>query len=481
MLFNSLHFVFFFPVVAGVYFLLPSRYRGFLLLGASYYFYMCWEPRYILLIVTSTLIDYFAAQQISRTERQKIRKLCLLLSLVANFGLLFAFKYFNFFSKSFAAAFSSFGFDVSATTLDVLLPVGISFYTFQTVSYTIDVYRGVQKPERNLAAFALYVSFFPQLVAGPIERASHLLPQFHEKYAFDYDRVRSGLLLMLWGFFKKLVIADRLAFYVTAVYDEPAAYGGLPFVLAIYFFTFQLYADFSGYADIAIGSAQVMGYDLRENFRRPYFSKSIAEFWRRWHISLSSWMRDYLYIPLGGNRVSKSRNLVNLFVVFLLAGLWHGANWTYVVWGGLHGAYLVVGAMTKEWRDAVASRFLPGRLMWVRTLWQVIVTFHLFAFSLVIFRARSLTDACLLVVSTVSDFKLKHPLLFEPLPVSEIVVGCAAIGILFVAQLLQRKGPVRERVAILPLPIRWTLYLALLFGTITFGMFTSEEFIYFQF
>ncbi|CAN5908465.1 hypothetical protein BH23GEM7_BH23GEM7_20090 [soil metagenome] len=364
MLFNSLQFLFFFPVVVALYFATPHRFRWTLLLAASYYFYACWKPEYLLLIIASTLVDYGAALGMGAAATQARRKAFLALSLGSNLGLLFAFKYFNFFNESARALFDQFNLFYGVPAFDVLLPVGISFYTFQTLSYTIDVYRGQREPERHLGIFALYVSFFPQLVAGPIERSTRLLPQFFEKHEFSADRVSSGLRLILWGFFKKIVIADRLAIYVNEVYGNPAGFDGPTLLLATYFFAFQIYCDFSAYSDIAIGAARVMGFELMQNFRRPYFARSIHEFWQRWHISLSTWFRDYVYIPLGGNRVPFWRWYVNLFAVFLVSGLWHGANWTFVVWGGLHGFYLVFSLMTRNVRDRgweALGRLLPAR------------------------------------------------------------------------------------------------------------------------
>jgi len=338
MLFNSLDFLIFFPVIVGLYFALSPKYRWVLLLGASYYFYMCWKAEYIILIVFSTLVDYFAARQMARIQEKKKRRPFLYLSLLSNLGLLFFFKYWNFFSGETRALLDSWNIMADVPTFQLLLPVGISFYTFQTLSYTIDVYNGKLEPEKNLGRFALYVSFFPQLVAGPIERATHLLPQLRQTFDFDYQRVVSGLQQMLWGFFKKVVIADRLAVYVNEIYASPGDENGLALLLATYFFAFQIYCDFSGYSDIAIGAARVMGYDLMENFRTPYLSKSIREFWSRWHISLSTWFRDYLYIPLGGNRVPQVRWFLNLFIVFVVSGFWHGANWTFLIWGALQEA-----------------------------------------------------------------------------------------------------------------------------------------------
>jgi len=365
MLFNSLEFLFFFPTVVLLYFLTPYKYRWIILLIASYIFYMAWRAEYALLLVISTLIDYFCSLMMGRypeEEKQK-RKPFLYLSLISNLGILFTFKYFNFFSASFTSLLKSLGYDYAAPAFSLLLPMGISFYTFQTMSYTIDVYHSRLKPEKHLGVFALFVTFFPQLVAGPIERAGNLLEQLKVDHKFSYANVIAGLQLMAWGFFKKIVIADNLAIMVNNVYNNPTQYTGVSLILATVFFAFQIYCDFSAYSDIAIGSAQVMGFTLMQNFNRPYFSKTIGEFWNRWHISLFTWFRDYLYIPLGGNRVVKWRWYYNLFITFLVSGFWHGANWTFIVWGALHGFYLVFANITAKkeisWPGKQDSRLIP--------------------------------------------------------------------------------------------------------------------------
>lgn len=316
---------------------------------------MSWKPEFIILIILSTIIDYFAGLKIYGSKSIKIKRLFLCFSIISNLGLLFAFKYFNFFSDSFRALLQQFSIPMDPITLKVILPVGISFYTFQTMSYTIDVYREKIGAQKHLGIFAVYVSFFPQLVAGPIERATNLLPQFFEKHNFEYKRAADGLKLMLWGFFKKVVVADRLSSIVNIVYNDPTSFTGTPLILATIFFAFQIYCDFSGYSDIAIGAAQIMGFRLMDNFKRPYFSRSISEFWKRWHISLSTWFKDYLYIPLGGNRVAIPRWYANLFIVFLVSGLWHGANWTFVIWGALHGIYLILEMVLLPYKNKLFS------------------------------------------------------------------------------------------------------------------------------
>ncbi|MCL4170841.1 UNVERIFIED_CONTAM: hypothetical protein GTU68_036387, partial [Idotea baltica] len=325
MVFNSFAFLIFFPLVTLVYFALPHKYRWWLLLAASCFFYAWFKVEYLLILVFTIIVDYFAGLWIERSEGKK-RKWALIISIIANVGVLAVFKYANFVLDSANAVLFRMGqgtFDL----WDILLPIGLSFHTFQAMSYTIEVYRGRVPAEHNIFRYALYVMFYPQLVAGPIERPQNVIHQFYEEHKFDYQRVISGLRLMLWGMFKKVVIADRLAVFVDLVYDNPNAYSGFPIIVATVFFGIQIFCDFSGYTDIGLGAARVMGFDLMKNFDRPYFSKSISEFWRRWHISLSSWFKDYVYIPLGGNRVSESRRYFNLFLVFMISGLWHGASW----------------------------------------------------------------------------------------------------------------------------------------------------------
>ncbi|MBZ0166614.1 MAG: MBOAT family protein, partial [Candidatus Omnitrophica bacterium] len=393
MLFNSIEFLIYFVLVTTVYFAVPNRWKWLYLLLASYYFYMCWQPKYIVLILISTVIDYWAGRRMGDLEDKKRRRKYLLLSLAANLGLLFSFKYFNFFGDSFNAVLTALNSSYLVPHLTVLLPVGISFYTFQTLSYSIDVYYGQQKPQRHFGRFALFVAFFPQLVAGPIERSRHLLPQFNSPKGFDYARVTDGLKLMLWGLFKKAVIADRVAVFVVAVYDHPQDYTGWPLILATVFFAFQIYCDFSGYSDIAIGSSKVLGIDLMDNFNRPYFSKSVAEFWKRWHISLSTWFRDYVYIPMGGSRVPRARLYFNLLFVFVVSGLWHGANWTFVIWGALNGFYLLFSIFSETFRARWCALIGLDRRPLLHKYVKVAITFGLINFAWIYFRANTLADA----------------------------------------------------------------------------------------
>ncbi len=387
MTFISPEYVLFFCIVLPLYFLTPQRFRWLLLVLVSYLFYAFGQAQYVVLILLTTAVDYTAARLIGRSEQPFQRRLFLAASLSMNLGVLFLFKYFNFFTVSFHELAGTLGVSYPAPTLSLALPVGISFYTFQSMAYTIDVYRRKVEPETHFGTFAAFVSFFPQLVAGPIERAGQMLPQFHVEHRFDPERAVEGLRLMLWGFFKKVVIADRLAIYVDAVYNHAHDYSGLSLILATVFFAFQIYCDFSGYTDIARGTAKIMGFELMINFRQPYFAQSAREFWGRWHISLSTWFRDYLYIPLGGNRVPFPRYLLNLMIVFLVSGLWHGASWTFVIWGALHGLYVVVEALFSHFRIVV----LPQK-SWA-TVARVLFTFALVTFAWIFFRANSLDDA----------------------------------------------------------------------------------------
>ena len=495
MLFNSLQYLWFFPLVVAIHFALPPKRRWVFLLAASYYFYMCWKPEYIVLILVSTLIDYVAGLRMGNEPVKAKRRKYLVLSLISNLGLLFAFKYFNFFSDSSRAILSQFNIFYDSPVLEVLLPVGISFYTFQTLSYTISVYRGTHPPERHLGIFALYVSFFPQLVAGPIERSENLLPQFARTHRFEYERVRRGLQLVVWGMFKKVVIADRVSILVDTVYNDPHSFGSPQHVVATVFFAFQIYCDFSGYSDIAIGSADILGFKLMRNFNRPYFSKSITEFWSRWHISLSTWFRDYLYIPLGGNRVGRPRWYVNLFTTFLVSGLWHGANWTFVIWGALNGVYLIAETFTARLRVRVAASFGLDESRWAYKIPAVAWTFALTCFAWIFFRANSVDDAFFIaggipegitqIVRSVLSFDLVGiELIVRGLGLSqrELLIAIGAIGAMECVHIMQRRPDLRGRMASWPRPVRWALYYAAVAGTLFFGSFNQgQQFIYFQF
>ncbi len=473
MLFHSLSFAAFFVVIVLLYYVLPAKFRWVLLLLGSYFFYMCWRPEYAVLILLSTVVDYLAALQMEKEQHKTGRKKWLFLSLFVNLGLLFTFKYYNFFSSSLT------GFGLQLPLMEFLLPVGISFYTFQTLSYTIEVYQGNIKAERHLGYFALYVSFFPQLVAGPIERPQRLLPQLKQTFAFDYERVVKGLKMMAWGFFLKLVIADRLAPVVDGVYNSPTDFIGLQVILATIFFAFQIFGDFAGYSLIAIGTAKVLGYELMENFRRPYLATSLRDFWNRWHISLSSWFRDYVYIPLGGNRTVKWKWSYNILLTFLLSGLWHGANWTFLIWGALHGIYLLIERMISKPDRSKSNQ--PTSFSLVKCF-QIILTFFLVCVAWVFFRANTVAEAFMLLKASFQIRPEQFDLtLFRSTSATELLLCLFLICFLMISQLRQEFEWGRNWLFERESPLRWVVYILLVVAIIGFGVYGKREFIYFQF
>lgn len=498
MLFNSLNFLIFFPLVTTAYFLLPQRFRWFLLLMASCYFYMAFIPAFILILAFTITVDYIAGLAIEQAA-EKRRKQILIASILSNIGVLFFFKYFNFFNANLSALADFLHWNYSLESLAIILPIGLSFHTFQSLSYTIEVYRDKQKAERHFGIFALYVMFYPQLVAGPIERPQNLLHQFREKHEFEYQNVVRGLKLIAWGMFKKVVIADRLAVLVNTVYGDVHTHSGLPLFIATVFFAFQIYCDFSGYSDIAIGSARVMGFRLMNNFRQPYFSRSIGEFWHRWHISLSTWFKDYVYVPLGGSKVTKYLHVRNLLITFLLSGLWHGANWTYVVWGGLNGIYLVAEMQARNlW--GVFPR--PSWGIWltrVVMLWQTLFTFTLVCLTWVFFRANTISDAFFVIQNMFSwiphtamamlsgspeyFLSLRHSLWLGLSP-WDFTVAIIALLILFTVELAEERGGASAHLATKPSWVRTACYYVLVCIVIFFGYYNTggpQLFIYFQF
>ena len=391
MLFNSTAFLLFLPTVFFLYWLVfknQLRAQNVLLLVASYIFYGWWDWRFLSLIVASTFLDYFVALALQKSEHSSKRKFLLGLSLIGNLGMLGFFKYYNFFVASWVEAWSSIGITMEASTLNVILPVGISFYTFQTLSYTIDVYRKEMQPTKSFIDFATFVTFFPQLVAGPIERASHLLPQFYKKRIFDYQKAVDGIKLIIWGMFKKVVVADNCAFFVNKIFENPEAYSSGELFVGMVFFAFQIYGDFSGYSDMAIGISKLFGFDLMVNFKFPYFSRDIAEFWRRWHISLSTWFRDYIYIPLGGSKGTQWFQIRNVMIIFLVSGFWHGANWTYVVWGLFHALMFLPLLLFNVNR----SHLMTKSYGWLDFA-KIGFTFFVVCIGWVFFRADSISDA----------------------------------------------------------------------------------------
>lgn len=485
MLFNSVTFLVYFPIVTALYFLLPHAHRWTLLLGASCIFYMAFIPVYILILAFTIVVDYAAGILIA-SATGTARKAFLVLSIISNLGVLSVFKYFNFFNANLAGLAHFLGWNYPILALEIILPIGLSFHTFQAMSYTIEVYRGRQEPEHHFGIFALYVLFYPQLVAGPIERPQNLLPQFREQHAFDPREVTAGLQRILWGMFKKVVIADNLALLVNRVYAAPEVHVGFPLLLATLAFPFQAYCDFSGYSDIAVGSARVMGFRLRENFDRPYFSPSLGELWRRWHISLSSWFRDYLYIPLGGSHASRTRRCLNLCFVFVLCGLWHGAAWTYVVWGALHGVYMAASVATEGIRARLSESFRLRRLAPFRkgspvhtALWTV-VTFGFFTFSLVAFRASSLQEAGYIL----THMSFTGGIAYAGYWVGwKKALGVALVAAAFVAliETIGKNRALRDTLLEQPMLVRWSAYASAAWVMMNYGAIDELPFIYFQF
>lgn len=479
MLFNTLTYFWFFCIVFTVYwFILNKRYKlqNLFLLAASYCFYGWWDARFLILIFISSTADFFIGRAMQNQTTISKRKLLLAICLLFNLGILGFFKYYNFFIESFLAISKSLNINLSVATLKIILPVGVSFYTFQSLSYTIDVYRNKIKPTNDYISFLAFVAFFPQLVAGPIERATHLLPQFLKERKFDTENVKSGFRFILWGLFKKMIIADRLAYFVDHVYNSSANYSGITLLAVAFMFGFQIYCDFSGYSDIAIGSARLLGFDLMQNFRFPYFSKSLQEFWRRWHISLSTWFRDYIYIPLGGNQVSKKRWIFNILITFTLSGLWHGAAATFVIWGFLHGLFLVVESYIKPERS--------GKLI----NWLGFATTFLFVnLALIFFRSKSLNQS-LEIFSRIPEFnwifidQLQNAWhtnnQFKEFAIS-IIVG---LPIFLITEFLSRKNDFNELIVNLSTIRRWGIYLFFTALILIFGVLDlAPQFIYFQF
>jgi len=396
MVFNSLDFAIFLPIVFILYWFVAQKnlkFQNALIVVASYVFYGWWDWRFLSLIIFSTVVDYLIGQKLRTEEKQSKRKVLLWTSIIVNLGFLGFFKYYNFFLENFVDAFSLFGIQINANSLNIILPVGISFYTFQTLSYTIDVYKKKLEPTKDFMAFSAFVCFFPQLVAGPIERATNLLPQFYKKRTFEYHKAVDGMRQILWGLFKKLVIADNCANFANQIFNNSADMNGSTLVLGAIFFTFQIYADFSGYSDIAIGTSRLFGFDLKQNFAAPYFSRDIAEFWRRWHISLSTWFRDYLYIPLGGSRGGTWMKVRNTFAIFLVSGFWHGANWTFIIWGALNAIYFLPLLLTNNNRKNLGvvaeGKLFPS----FRELFAMLTTFMLTVFAWIFFRSEDLNHA----------------------------------------------------------------------------------------
>lgn len=466
MLFNSLTYLIFFPIICILYWCIPFKYRNAILLIASYYFYMSWEPTYAILIMITSLSTWGCALQIGHHEKQK--KLIITLCIIVNLMILFTFKYYNFTVNTITSMISLADFKLNIPHSDFLLPVGISFYTFQCIGYIVDVYRKDINPERNLITYALFVSFFPQLVAGPIERAKNLLPQFHAKHTFDGDSFIDGLKMMIWGFFMKLCIAGNVAPYVDAVYNNVPNHNGTSFLLATFFFTFQIFCDFGGYSLIAIGTAKCLGFKLMQNFNHPYLSLSVKEFWRRWHISLSSWFSDYVYIPLGGSRCSKVKHYRNLMITMLTSGLWHGANWTFVCWGGLHGLYLVCNSYYSK---------LTKKRVFAPKLLRIIFTFSFISLAWIFFRANSIMEAFTIISEIITD----HGPLFKGDGIPSLILPLLMIGILLLKEI---KDEYNINISFMHNSRLWVSVpssAAVIMIILLCAEFNSGQFIYFQF
>ena len=494
MLFNSLKFLVFFPVVTFFYFVLPKKIRMYWLLAVSYVFYMGWNPKYVVLLFGSTAITYVSGLLLQRIEdtskSPSLKKWVVAGSFLLNLGILFYFKYVNFFLDTWAQILGAFGIGRIQRHFDILLPVGISFFTFQALGYTMDVYRGTIPAEKNFFRYALFVSFFPQLVAGPIERSGNLLSQLETPRPFDAEGAREGFLKMLWGFFLKIVLADRIAIFVDTVYGAPETYPGWFLIVATVLFAVQIYCDFGGYSTIAIGVSQILGIHLMENFEAPYLSTSVAQFWRRWHISLTSWFKDYLYIPLGGSRKGKARKQLNKMIVFLVSGLWHGADLTFVIWGGLNGLYQVLGELLEPVRNRACTALRLDRQTLGHRCFRGFLTFLLVDFSWIFFRASSYAQAKEIIVSI---FSASNPwVLFDGslyscgLDARNFGLVAVSMGLLTLADLCKRRGhPLGKLLLGQDWWLRWLLIAAAILALLVFGKwgpgFDQASFIYFQF
>lgn len=483
MLFNSIDFAIFLPIVFFIYWFVTnkkSKLQNLLIVVSSYVFYGWWDWRFLSLILFSTGVDYLVGVLLSKEDNETKRKALLWTSIIVNLGFLGFFKYYNFFIANFTTAFSFFGSEIQANSLNIILPVGISFYTFQTLSYSIDVYKRKLEPTKDFIAFSAFVSFFPQLVAGPIERATNLLPQFYKRRTFDYNKAVNGMRQILWGLFKKMVIADNCAEYANIIFNNSDNYNGSTLFLGALFFTFQIYGDFSGYSDIAIGTSRLFGFDLKRNFAFPYFSRDIAEFWRRWHISLSTWFRDYLYIPLGGSRSGNWISVRNIFIIFIVSGFWHGANWTFIVWGALNALYFLPLLLLNKNRQHIGivaqGKYLPT----LREFFQIILTFGLTVFAWIFFRAENIGHAFNYIseIFSISTFNLPD--------YKEIYRAYVTLGLVVFFMMLEWFGRDHE-FAIEKLMInrsktlRWSFYSFIIFIIVMFAQTKETPFIYFQF
>ncbi len=487
MLFNSIDFAIFLPLIFILYWFVTNKslkLQNFLIVIASYTFYGWWDWRFLSLIIFSTIVDYSIGRKLKTEEKQSKRKIILWISILVNLGFLGFFKYYNFFLDNFIAAFSFFGAEIKASSLNIILPVGISFYTFQTLSYTIDVYRKKLEPTKDFIAFSAFVSFFPQLVAGPIERATSLLPQFYKERKFDYVKATDGMRQILWGLFKKIVIADNCAEFANEIFNNSADMSGSTLILGAIFFTFQIYGDFSGYSDIAIGTSRLFGFNLMKNFAFPYFSRDIAEFWRRWHISLSTWFRDYLYIPLGGSRGGTAMKIKNTFIIFIVSGFWHGANWTFIVWGALNAIYFLPLLLTNNNRNNIEVVAKGKIFPTIRELLLMVTTFSLTILAWIFFRAENVGHALdyIMGIFTYTDFFNVIPKSMGGRLLSDLIFTLINIFILtFIEWFGRDKEYGIEWLSDIKLKtIRWIIYLSIIIYIIIFAG-GSQDFIYFQF
>ncbi|HMO32791.1 MAG TPA: MBOAT family O-acyltransferase [Lacibacter sp.] len=488
MLFNSIDFAIFLPIVFILYWFVTNinlKLQNALIVITSYIFYGWWDWKFLSLILFSTLVDYVVGAGLQKQENQTIRKMLLWTSIVVNLGFLGFFKYYNFFLENFITAFTFFGTEIQANTLNIILPVGISFYTFQTLSYSVDVYKRKLVPTTDFIAFAAFVSFFPQLVAGPIERAAHLLPQFYKKRSFNYLLAVDGMRQILWGLFKKIVIADSCAEYANLIFNNSADYSGSTLALGALFFAFQIYGDFSGYSDIAIGSSRLFGFDLMRNFNFPYFSRDIAEFWRRWHISLSTWFRDYLYIPLGGSRGGTGMKVRNTFIIFIVSGFWHGANWTFIAWGALNAIYFLPLLLTNNNRNNLETVALGKLVPNFRELSSIIVTFLLTVFAWIFFRAENIGHAWHFIRDMIGGLGTKNGYV-QTIHLVNSKIGLALPALLLFFIIVEWIGREGEY-ALAHIgenwyrPIRWSFYFIIIFLIGMFMPSAESPFIYFQF
>lgn len=494
MLFNSFDFLVFFPIVVLLFYVIPKKTRYIWLLICSYYFYMCWNAKYAILIAASTLITWVAGLLISKYKDIRVKKGIVATSLICNLSILFVFKYLDFAIININRILSYANIELINNPFDIVLPVGISFYTFQALGYTIDVYRGKVEAEKNPLRYALFVSFFPQLVAGPIERSGNLLKQLKKidsEKMWNYNNAVEGVILILWGLFLKMVIADRISIFVNEVFLNIYAYGTIELVLGVIAFSIQIYCDFSGYSTIAIGAAKVLGFELTENFNVPYFSTGIKEFWRRWHISLSTWFKDYLYIPLGGNRCSKIRNYFNLMVTFLVSGLWHGAAWTFVVWGGLHGLYQILEDFLKPVGEKLTKVLKVNTQVFSYKLGQILITFGLTSFAWIFFRAESIDQAFYYINRMFTKWNpwviFDQSLYTLGLDVVEMNVLIIAVVCLVLVDIMKYKKDISISQFLMKqnLWFRWAVMLFLILAVLVYGKygvdFDSSKFIYFDF